>query len=73
MNKSFYQSEIGYMISNQEYHEQQDDDPHKPIMATYKNLVHKYENNITKKEFKYLTIFEIKPSNFYGLLKIHKT
>ena len=73
MNKSFYQSKIEDMLSNQEYYEQLDNDPHKPIMATYKKLVHKYENNITKKEFEYLTIFETKPSNLYALPKIHKS
>ena len=73
MNKSFYQSKIEDMLSNQEYYEQLDNDPHKPIMATYKKLVHKYENNITKKEFEYLTVFETQPSNFYGLPKIHKS
>ena len=36
MNKSFYQSKIEDMLSNQEYYEQLDNDPHKPIMATYK-------------------------------------
>ena len=73
MDKSFYQSSIEDMLLNQEYYEQLDNDPHKPIMATYKKRVHKYENNITKKEFEYLTVFETKPSNFYGLPKIHKS
>ena len=61
MNKSFYQSKIEDMLSNQEYNnEQLDNDPHKPIMATYKKLVHK----ITKREFEYLTYF-------YSLPQIH--
>ena len=35
--------------------------------------INKYETNITKKEFEYLTVFETKPSIFYGLPKIHKS
>ena len=57
------------MLSNQEYYEQLDNDPHKPMMATYKKLVNKYENYITKKKFEYLTIFETKPSIFMAYPK----
>ena len=71
MNKLFYQRKIEDMLSNQEFYERLDNNPHKPIMATYKKLLHKCETNITKKEFEYLTVFETKPSNFYGLPKIH--
>ena len=39
MNKSFYQSKIEDMLSNQEYYEQLDNDSHKPIMTTYKKLL----------------------------------
>ena len=73
MNKLFYQRKIEDMLSNQEFYERLDNNPHKPIMATYKKLLHKYETNITKKEFEYLTVYETKPSNFYGLPKIHKS
>ena len=54
------------MLSNQEYNEQLDNGPHEPIMATYNKRVHKYENNITKKEFEYLKYF-------YSLPQIHKS
>ena len=36
MNKSFYQRKIEDMLSNQEFYEQLDNNPHEPIMATYK-------------------------------------
>ena len=39
-------------------------------MKIYENQT---ENNITKKEFEYLTIFETKLSKFDGLPKIHKS
>ena len=69
MNKLFYQSKTEDMFSNQEYYEQLDNNPHKPITTTYKKLVQKYDNNITKKLFEYLTIVETKPSIFMAYPK----
>ena len=73
MNKSFYQDKIENMLSNQEYYEKLDRNPQKEIMKKYNVLVQKYRSNLTKKEFDYLTEFVTKPSNFYGLPKIHKS
>ena len=73
MNKSFYQDKIEDMLSNQDYYEKLDRNPQKEIMIKYNVLVQKYRSNLTKKEFDYLTEFETKPSNFYGLPKIHKS
>ena len=42
-------------------------------MIRYNEFVQKHGSNLTKKEFDYLTQFETKPSNFYGLPKIHKS
>ena len=39
----------------------------------YKSLLSKYKDCLTEKEMDYLVNFEMKPSNFYGLPKIHKS
>ena len=44
----------------------------KEAFANLKILVKKFENNLTKKEFKYVTDFDWKTSNLYVQPKIHK-
>ena len=73
MDISFYQDKIENMLSNQDYYEKLDKNPQKEIMIKYYDFAQKYRSNLTKKEFDYLTEFETKPSNFYGLPKIHKS
>ena len=68
MNRSFYQTKIEEMLSNQEY-EQLDGNPHKEVMKNYTKYLEKYQFNTTKKEFEYLTKFEIKPSIFTAYQK----
>ncbi len=47
---------------------------HKPsIMCRIKQLIRLHGDNLTPHEEKYLTNFEVKTSNFYGLPKIHKS
>ena len=73
MNKSFYQDKIENMLLNEDYYEKLDNNPQKEIMIKYNDFAQKYRSNLTGKEFDYLTEFETKPSNFYGLPKIHKS
>ena len=73
MNKSFYQDKIENMLLNEDYYEKLDKNPQKEIMIKYNDFAQKYRSNLTRKEFDYLTEFETKPSNFYGLPKIHKS
>ena len=43
------------------------------IMKQLSNLVSKHRNSLTAKESDFITNFEPKPSNVYGLPKIHKS
>ena len=61
------------MLQNNEYYKQLEENPHKEIMKKYRTLMKQHETELTKKEFDYLTNFECKTSNFYGLPKIHKS
>ena len=73
MEKTFYQQKIEKMLSNTDYYNKSDNNPHKEIMKKYRSLLKKHEIELTKKEFDYLNNFECKTSNFYGLPKIHKS
>ena len=73
MDKQFYQEHIDKMLQNNEYYKQLEENPHKEIMKKYRTLMKQHETELTKKEFDYLTNFECKTSNFYGLPKIHKS
>lgn len=41
-------------------------------MLKIEKLTRKYQDNLTDNEIEYLTKYEVKSSNFYGLPKIHK-
>ena len=43
------------------------------VLNKIKKLCSQYKQNLTKKEITYLTNFDYKTSNFYGLPKIHKS
>ena len=72
MDKLFYQNEIEKLLSNQDYYTKLEKSPHKDIMKNYTKYLQKYEGTLTQKEFEYLSNFEKKESNFYGLPKKHK-
>ena len=55
------------MLSNKEYLIELQTDKIK-----FYKFLNKYRDNLTNKEMDYLTNFEMKPSNFSGLPKIHK-
>ena len=44
----------------------------KVILNEIKALAKQFENDLTRKEYDYLTNFDHKPSNIYGLPKVHK-
>ena len=64
MDRSFLQIKIEEMLSNQECYEQLDDNPHKEIMTNYTKYLEQYQSNTTKKDFDYLTKFEINRAIF---------
>ena len=73
MDKTYYIQKIQEMLDDQNYYKPIESNKDNHIIATIKKLCKKYENNLTKNEKKYLTEFDHKTSNFYGLPKIHKS
>ena len=73
MDSKFYQEQIEKMLHNNEYYKELDQNPHKEVMNKYRAFLKQHNTELTKKEFDYLTNFECKTSNFYGLPKIHKS
>ena len=72
MDRENYKEIVETMLSNEEYYEELHTDPQKTDRIKYNKFLKKYKNNSTQKEMDYLTNFEMKPSNFYGLPKVHK-
>ena len=44
----------------------------KEILNEIKRLTRRFDNGLTRKEYDYLTNFDHKPSNIYGLPNVHK-
>ena len=73
MDKQHYKEMVHSIITDTEYHEKLDKDPHKDILHKYNKYLKKYQTHLTRKELDYLQNFEVKTSQFYGLPKIHKS
>ena len=61
------------MLSDTEHYEELKTGASKTDKIKYNKLLKKYRDLLTEKEFDYLTNFEMKLSNFYGLTKVHKS
>ena len=74
MNKEFYNKKITEMLENDEYYITIENNEDKKTMTKIKRIINKHNKTtqLTTKEIDYLTNFEYKQSNFYGLPKIHK-
>ena len=72
MDTEFYQKQIETLLFNGEYYQKLQHNPKKEIMKKYRSFLKQHQTELTKKEYDYLTNFEYKTSNFYGLPKIHK-
>ena len=78
MDSYFYKEHIINMLSNTVYYKEiEDNDDKKTMQKIKKKYVKTTQNNIqfnrlTDKEEDYLTKFEFRESNFYGLPKVHK-
>ena len=69
MDREHYKTMAVTLLLDEEYYQElQKSDKRK-----YKSLLSKYKDCLTEKEMDYLVNFEMKPSNFYGLPKIHKS
>ena len=73
MNSNFYLNKSEEIINDNASYEKFPSSNDKKIMNNLKKLINKFDNELTEKEINYLTNFEYKTSNVYGLPKIHKS
>ena len=73
MDREHYKEIVENMLLDKKYYEKLDTDSQKTDRIKYNKFIKNYKNNLTQKEFDYLSNFERKPSNFYGLPKVHKS
>ena len=73
MDMEHYKEIVENMLSDKKYYEKLDTDPQKTDRIKYNKFIKNYKDNLTQKEFDYLSNFERKHSNFYGLPKVHKS
>ena len=73
MDREHYKTMAETLLLDEEYYQELSADPQKSDKIKYKSLLSKYLDCLTEKEMDCLVNFEMKPSNFYGLTKIHKS
>ena len=73
MDTDHYKSMVNDILMDESYYEKLRNDPQKETRIKYEKLIKKYSNCLTKKEIDYLTHFEKKESQFYGLPKVRKS
>ena len=73
MDKDFYQSKITEMLEDPLTYEKQNANQDKVIMSRLHSHIESTNAQITEDEKSFLTTFEVKSSNFYGLPKVHKS
>ena len=71
-NKQHYKEMVHSIITDTEYYEKLDKDPHKDTLHKYNKYFKKYQTHLTRKDLDYLQNFEVKTSQFYGLPKYIK-
>ena len=69
MDSDFYAEKIATMLSDPATYKEVKTDQISKVMNKIKALIGKHKTNLTDKEIDYLTNFEIKCSNLYGLPK----
>ena len=72
MDTSHYKTMAHGILTDTSYYETLDNDLKRTSLIKY--IIIKYEQCLTTKEIDYLDLqrFEMKGSQFYGLLKVHK-
>ena len=73
MDRNYYKSLAQEQLDVMNFYTKHESNKDRPTMIKIKNLTSRFEGNLTKNEIDYLTNFEVKTSNFYGLPKIHKS
>lgn len=73
MNTAFYQRKITEMLNDESTYIKVDANRDIQTWNEYRKFIKKYEKCFTKSEIKYLTEFEWRSSQLYGLPKVHKS
>ena len=73
MSKHFYKSKILEILNDSNNYEKTSKNFDKDTMKNIHVLCQKFNDHLTEKEIDYVTKFEYRTSNFYGLPKIHKS
>ena len=68
-----YRQMVLSVFNNPDYFEPCQNNQSKEIFLEITSLCKKYVNNLTKDEVKFLSKFDSKEANFYGLPKVHKS
>ena len=68
-----YKRMVEEVFHDPQYFEESDGNQMKTTMNKIAALCRKYSSNLTKEEVTYLTRFDYREANFYGLPKIHKS
>ena len=73
MDSQYYKEKMMEELSDTSTYQELENNIDKKTKKRLVELTKRYDNNLTKKEIKYLTEFEFKESNLYGLPKVHKS
>ena len=73
LNADHYKQMVHDVFNDTEYFEPCDGNQSKAIFGKIGALCRKYDSALTKDEISYLTKFDSKEANFYGLPKVHKS
>lgn len=72
MNKSYYRDKISTMLNDDKFYEKLPTNKDNDVLRKIRTLTNE-TMGLTPKEKAYLTVFESKTSQFYGLPKVHKS
>ena len=73
MNRDYYRNKISQILNDGSNYRCLPNNIDKTILTQIKKLCYKYKYTLTQKEIDFITKFQSKTSNFYGLPKIHKS
>ena len=73
MDSQYYKEKMMEELSDTSTYQELENNIDKKTKKRLVELTKRYDNNLTRKEIKYLTEFEFKESNLYGLPKVHKS
>ena len=72
MDSQYYKEKMIGELSDTSTYQELENNIDKKTKTRLVELTKRYDNNLTKKEIKYLTEFDFEESNLHGLPKVHK-